>query len=285
MIMNKWTANSSEEGQRLLTFLREKAGAAFSTKNLRWAVEHHRCRINGVVERFCSRRLKKGDVVEVSLVEQPTFAFDPSKVLFEDETLLFYNKPPGISSEELASSFSLFLAHRLDRDTSGVLLLAKTPAALKEIESLFRERKIKKEYAAIVIGALQKAEGVIENYLAKIGEKEGEGKWGIVPKNKGLYAKTEWSLEKISQHYSFVRCYPLTGRTHQLRIHLSSIGHPIAGDLRYGNRLFQGFQPFRPLLHAENLSFIHPKTQQKIAISAPLPKDFLEVLASRFNSR
>lgn len=278
--MNKWIVNSSEEGERLLTYLRQRIEKDFSTKDIRWAVEHHRCQVNGIVERFCSRRLKAGDKIVLSLAKKPNFELDSSRILHERDAFLIYNKPAGISTEDLGRLLGLIVVHRLDRDTTGVILFAKTKAFQFQAEALFRERKVKKSYLALVHGAIKNPSGAIENFIGKLSEKEGEGKWGVVSKDRGAYAKTEWTLERSSSHYSLVRCHPLTGRTHQLRVHLSSIGHPIVGDLRYGDRKASAF---RPLLHAFSLSFVDSDSKEEISVEAPVPEDFVQQIPYYFN--
>lgn len=273
--MDKWIVDLENEGIRLLSYLRKQFPQEVTTKDLRWAVEHHRCIVNGRTERFCSRRLNKGDRIQLELMKKPTFDLEHSRILFENSEFIFYNKPAGITSEDLSSQLQLHLVHRLDRDTTGVILFAKNTSIQSSLEQLFRERKMEKSYLAIVKGCVLQPGGMIENYLAKLREKEGEGLWGIVPKGfkKGVFAKTEWELKESFKEFSLIRCKPFTGRTHQLRIHLSSIGHPILGDVRYGDRTYCK-QVFRPLLHAERLSFISPSTHEEISVEAPLPSDF-----------
>lgn len=284
--MNKWTADSTALGQSLFTFVRQKVSKSFSLKDIRWAIEHNRCYVNGKIERFCSHRLRPGDTIRIEIAKKPVIAFDPSKVLFEDSFFLIYDKPSGVTSEDLASRLRLFLVHRLDRDTTGAFLLAKHAEAQSLGESLFRERTIKKSYLALVSGSIKGSKGIIENAIGKIKEKGGEGYWGVVSPNKGLYAKTEWECIDKSKAYSLMRCFPETGRTHQIRVHMKAIGFPILGDIRYGGRVpHAGFYPYRPLLHAESLSFLHPITQEKVEIKASLPEDFIEGISHCFEKR
>ncbi len=264
--MNKWTIASVDSGKRLLAFAKQKLGDDFTTKDLRWSIEHHRCRFNRKVERFCSRRLSVGDRIEIYPLKKLFFQFEADRVLFEDELLLAYNKPAGIASPDLAKLLELYLVHRLDRDTTGVMLFAKDREGQKELENLFRLRKIEKSYLAWVVGTPKEKSGVIDAPVAKIGQKEGEVTWGVADNEKGLEAKTEWVLEKPGKEASLIRCFPHTGRTHQIRVHLSHIGLPVVGDVRYGSR--EACKTFRPLLHAEK---VRVNGQE---ILAPLPKDF-----------
>ena len=264
--MNKWTITTLDSGKRLLAFAKEKLGDDFTTKDLRWSIEHHRCQFNGKIERFCSRRLSVRDRIEIYPVKKLRLQFEPARVLYEDELLLAYNKPAGIASPDLAELLELYLVHRLDRDTTGVMLFAKNREGQKEVENLFRLRKIGKSYLAWVIGTPKESRGVIEAPVEKVGQKEGEVTWGVAEDGKGLEAKTEWVLEKPGKEASLIRCFPHTGRTHQIRVHLSHIGHPVVGDVRYGSR--DARKTFRPLLHSEK---VRVNGQE---ILAPVPEDF-----------
>lgn len=270
----KWVVNSQA---RLLPFVRKQL-PSFSIKDVRWSIEHHRCLVNKRVERFCSKRLNSGDIVELSPVERPQFMVDPARILFDDETLFVYDKPANFTSEELSSLLGFSLVHRLDRDTTGVILFAKTKQMQTHLETLFADRKIEKSYLAIVLGTPKQSEGTIEKPIGKLKEKEGEGLWGIVPPPKGKYAKTKWIVERTAKDFSLIRCTPVTGRTHQIKIHLSAIGLPILGDLRYGTRKASHLKFFRPLLHAQKLSFSHPITSKQLVFTAPLPDDLTAVI-------
>lgn len=264
--MEKWGVTSPA---RLLTFVKEKVKTDFTPLDLRWSIEHHRCLVNSQVERFCSKKVVPGDEVILFPARNPTFTFEKKRVLYEDETLLAYNKPAFISSPEVAELLKLKLIHRLDRDTTGVLLLAKTGHKQKEIIDLFRKRKIHKSYLAWVTGIPKKNHGIIENRVAKVHEREGAATWAVVSHKRGLFAKTEWMVEAREDKYSLLRCYPLTGRTHQIRVHLRYIGLPVVGDVHYGSRLVDpNNYPLHPLLHAEKIIVAGRE------ITAPLPEDF-----------
>jgi RluA family pseudouridine synthase len=275
---NIWTVDSTESKSRLNTFLKKKLGADFTSKEIAWAIEHNQCRVNGKLERFLSKRLSTKDRVEIMISKVQAICFEPKRVLFEDDYFLAYDKPSAIAStgeKGLSQLIGYEAVHRLDRDTTGVILLAKTAEAKEVFEALFKERKIKKYYLAIVFGIPVAKRGLIENQLGIVGRREGEVTWGVMPHKGGLPSKTEWFLEKTGEDCSLLRCIPHTGRTHQIRIHLSSIGHPILGDAHYGSRKrHPGFEVFRPYLHAEKIEFKHPFTQKYVVIEAPLPEDF-----------
>ncbi|MFZ0564677.1 MAG: RluA family pseudouridine synthase [Chlamydiales bacterium] len=264
--MYTWVAHSEE---RLLSFVKKKLNK-LTTKELRWAIEHNRCRVNGLVERFASYHLKQGDQVVLSAEKRKPFKYDP---LFEDESLLVYNKPANIDSLSLSEQLNGYLVHRLDRDTTGALLLAKNREMKKKLESLFRKRTIHKHYLAIIEGHPKKSEGTIEAFLASIKKREGTAIWGVVPKSKGVWSKTTWQLEERGEKSSLISCFPYTGRTHQIRVHLKTTGHPVLGDVEYGG-FRQPNELFRPLLHAYQLSFTHPDSMKEMSFTAPLPIDF-----------
>ncbi|MCP5469966.1 MAG: RluA family pseudouridine synthase [Chlamydiales bacterium] len=247
--MLQWSITKSE---RLLAFLKERVD--LSTKRVRWLVEHNRCRVNGAVERFCSTRLFKGDRVVLHLDDTD----QKLKVLFEDEHLIAYRKPAGFTSERLPH----LLVHRLDRDTTGVVLCAKTLEAQNKMEVLFRKREIEKEYIAVVSPPPSGEGGVIKFDMAVQKRREGAVLWHKV--EKGLPSETQWEVIKRDRKKATLRLFPKTGRTHQLRLHMRELGCPIVGDVDYGSRE-QG-KVFRPLLHARRLTFTHPITQEKMEI-------------------
>ena len=189
-----------------------------------------------------------------------------------------YNKPSGITSDDVSISNFLnsiygksILLHRLDKDTSGVLLFAKTLSSAKEIEGLFKQRLIKKTYHALVEGN-PKPSGKIENYLGKLKTYQGQTLFGEVSKDKGLLAITSWKVEKSYNGVSLLLCSPTTGRTHQIRVHLSEMGHPILGDYQYGRHFSCDYKAKRMMLHASRIQF------KDFNINAPLPVEFKDWL-------
>lgn len=245
----QWSITKSE---RLLSFLKERV--ALSTKKVRWLIEHNRCRVNGKVERFCSTRLFKGDRVQFYLEE----CQDKLEILFEDEHLIIYNKPPFFPSEKLP----YLLVHRLDRDTTGVIVLAKDESAQKQMEELFRKRKVHKEYHAIVSPPPGGESGVIKFKMAIHKRRPGAILWRR--DEDGLSSETSWEVIKRMGKRAKVRLLPKTGRTHQLRLHMKELGSPIVGDADYGSR--EMGRVFRPLLHAYKLAFTHPITRERVVI-------------------
>lgn len=247
---------------RLLTFIKENLD--FPTVDLRWSIEHGRCFVNGSIERFGSARLRIGDEVTIWPAKRPRFEKDESRILYEDEDVLFYDKPPFIPSSDLAELLSLNLVHRLDRDTTGVILFAKKDPA--PYENLFRERKIEKAYDVLIEGIPSKANGIFTGKMRKIGKREGAVVWGM--SQSGAWSQTEWECVERGKHHAHLHCRPQTGRTHQIRVHMRALGHPVLGDCEYGSR--KGMPGlFRPLLHASSLAF------GPYRVSSQLPEDFI----------
>lgn len=273
-----WLVSLDDAGVRLSHFLQRKV--TLSLAQVRQALELNRCIINGSIERFASIKLKPGDRVLFLPFKKPEeLKLEAERLLFEDEYLLLYNKPAGVTSEPdgVPSLFpGCHLVHRLDRDTTGVILFAKTKSTYHKLFALFKERKIRKEYWAIVDQIPREREGTIENQLGKKGTFDGQTLWGET--RQGVYAKTEWMIKKQLKKAALLRCFPYTGRTHQIRVHMKGMGHPILGDAQYSRTFTCPYMPTRTLLHAHQLQFVHPETERPLTITAPLPRDFQHAL-------
>jgi len=299
-----WVISAEESGIKLQAFLKGKLGQEVSARQIKQLIDAGSCQINGRVERFSSRLVGRGDRIafykpEATIkISSPTLiSFDsPDRVLYMDNELVVYDKPAGFSSEDprllsfiksyeaahaampnVLSESHAQLVHRLDRDTTGVLVFARNKAAAEVMLALFKQRQIKKTYLAIVDGVPECSQGVIDNFLGKISTYQGQTLYGEMSKEKGgLWARTVWEKKRSGQESSLVVCYPETGRTHQLRVHLSSLGHPILGDHQYGRSFMCPFRPQRMLLHAHEIAFENPVTKLPIKIVAKLPADFTE---------
>ncbi len=219
-------------------------------------------------------------------------------VIVEDDDILVVNKPPGLSSQgggrdvhsldELLGAFAKSsgsrprLIHRLDRDTSGVLLTAKSQPAAAFLGKAMMGRRVKKTYLAIVApGGIDPKEGAVESALLR----EDHGRESFVrvagPQEPGAQAAlTRYRVLAQNAEAALVELSPRTGRMHQLRVHLASLAHPIAGDPRYGGALVVGGIPApRLMLHAAALAFPHPAGGER-RIEAALPDDMLSLLTS-----
>src|SRR4051794_13374143 len=239
-----------------------------------------------------------GDVV--SLIEPQLEVLDaqpeniPLELLFEDNDLLVLNKPaglvvhPGAGNQTHTIVNALLhhctnlsgiggkerpgIVHRLDKYTSGCLVVAKNDQAHQHLSRQFAEREVKKIYLALVSGTLKRARGAIE---APIGRHPVQRKKMAVTPTRGRVAKTDYRVLQSGGGMSLVECEIHSGRTHQIRVHLHHIGHPVIGDLVYGKKTPPA--P-RQMLHAWKLGFTHPRTHERLFFEAPLPDDLRAAL-------
>lgn len=282
--MLKWVVSSSEEGMTLHAFLRKKYPQAPSVKALKRAIDGKCCRVNGKVETFASHSLKAGNQVELdcAALDPSPASFNPS-ILYEDDALLICDKLSGWISENhfLNKKFPKFknhlqLVHRLDKETTGALILAKNDAIKEQMFLLFRERKIHKAYLALVSGVVKQNGGIIDTNLKR--RQQTQSQIMVEVSKEGQRAITHWKCLAKGKNASLLLCEPLTGRTHQLRVHLKSIGHPLLGDLQYGKPFNKELHFKRHLLHAYAVFFTHPISHTEIRAVAPIPEDFKSAL-------
>lgn len=280
-----------EEGKRLDALLTSRF-PDFSRTYFQRLIENHLVLLNGepVKKRI---QPKEKDEVEIEFTLAPEISLEPEEIpldiLFEDDFLLAINKPVGMVVHPAPGHYRgtfanalLFhtrslkddslrpgIVHRLDKETSGVLLAAKNEKVQRLLVELFSKRKIEKEYLAIVIGSLK--DGEMKGNIARHPIKRKE--MTIVAEG-GKEAITSYHTIGCDEHFSLVQLFPKTGRTHQLRVQLKANGTPILGDAVYGNiSLNQKWKVTRPMLHAYRLSFIHPITGALIEIKAPIADD------------
>lgn len=275
----RYTVSDEEHGLSLLTFLHKKGEGAYSLKKLKEAISAKACRIGTRIETFSSYKLSKGEVVEFddSLLQVSS---ERVEVLYQDDDFVILNKKAGsVCKDPFVKGSSWKLIHRLDKETTGALLLAKNPRAKAAAEELFAKRQIEKCYLAICDKKVSSSSGIINNKLSRKGGYQGQAFYGSSA--EGEVAITHWSLMCKGRMSSLILCDLKTGRTHQIRVHMSEMGHPILGDVQYAKKDFSCSYPAkRHLLHAWKLSFIHPFSHKKVSIQAPLPKDFQEALTS-----
>lgn len=267
----KFKVSSHDHGMTLLAFLRASYPDAPSVKALKRAIDSKQCTINGRVETFSTHKVKAGDEIVLQLTHVQSLK--PVKI-WEDDVLIAYNKPAGVVSEP--KNFKGHLVHRLDKETSGIILVAKTKDILEKMIELFRQKKVIKKYLAIVDGVVQKSKGTIVSNLAPKHRFQGQTIYGS--SHKGDHAETRFVKLRSNPKATLLECYPITGRTHQLRVHLQEAGHPIVGDYQYARHFKCGYRAPRHLLHAQEITFPHPLTQQAITVTAPLPDDFEQAL-------
>ena len=175
----------------------------------------------------------------------------------------------GISGEKRPG-----IVHRLDKDTSGVMMVAKNDETQTELSRMLRDREIEKHYLALTEGVMKEKEGVIEAPIGR--SRKDRKKMAVDP--EGRPAVTEWRVIAEGRNCSLLDVHILTGRTHQIRVHMRSIQHPVCGDPLYGYE--KGLKVPCLMLHARSLCFEHPRTHEKMTFQAPLPGDFLKGLKS-----
>lgn len=208
-------------------------------------------------------------------------------ILFEDEDILAANKPEGLASiperdkdkESLLASLSvqiqtrLFVVHRIDKEVSGVILFAKNKSAHRWLNEQFSKRAVLKTYVALAHGVIDKENGTIEKALRQF----GSGRVGVDPR-RGKLSSTAFRVTRRFASYTLVDAIPLSGRRHQIRVHFYSIGHPLVGDRRYGDRSLQEGFP-RLMLHAKRIEFRLPAGTD-VAIEAPIPSSFTAAMTA-----
>lgn len=248
-----------------------------------------------------SYKLKAGDEIEFFVPEAEEIDAQPENIpldiKYEDDELLVINKArgmvvhpaPGNSTGTLVNAVLYHcegnlsgingkmrpgIVHRIDKDTTGLLVVAKTNEAHMFLSDQLGDRSLSREYYALVHGNIKEDEGRID---APIARSENDRKKMTVTNKNSREAITDFFVEERFGLYTLVRCKLKTGRTHQIRVHMKHIGHPIVGDKTYGVKKEEFNLPGQ-LLHAGKIGFIHPVTKEKLYCDAPLPEDFEKVL-------
>ncbi len=274
MAVEEFLIAEEESGCTLHRFLQSRFSPRFSGKELKRWVEEQRCQLNGRIERFGSTKLHAGDKLKVSISAALTGT--PKKVLFENSSYIAVDKWPGLVCENsIIRQYypETVLIHRLDKDTSGVLLLAKSEAVRKKFVEAFRGKRVKKTYLAICQGIPEKKSGTVRNYLVPEGQMQGQTLWSVSESPPGELAETSWALQDQKKESSLICCHPITGRTHQLRVHMRSLGIPIFGDPLYNKKSYPLFAP-RLMLHASKIVVPAEIDGVEREFESPLPEDF-----------
>lgn len=288
--------------QRVDTYL--TARIKYATRNrVQHAIAEGRVTVNGRKIKN-AYNLQKGDLLEMTLMRPPAADMQaediPLDIIYEDTALLILNKPPRIAvhptyrnwSGTIANGLLYYLrqqagdpeaqikpglVHRLDKDTSGVLVIGKTLAAKRQLARQFERRQTHKRYQALVWGHPQQKEGLIETNLGP-SPRDRRIVYNFAYQGpRGKPARTGWKLIETIGPCALLEVELFTGRTHQIRAHLSHIGHPIVDDERYGG-LREPALLQRQALHAFQLGFKHPLTGLEVSFQAPLPQDISELL-------
>jgi 23S rRNA pseudouridine1911/1915/1917 synthase len=273
------------------------AVSELSRRRARALVAAGRVAVGGRPVRVQSRRLGTGDVVEVALPAAELgvagmAAPSPLEILYRDPSLIVVAKPAGVLSQPAARRRSgelalderlrdqlardegrrpeLYLIHRLDRGASGVVVFARTRKAAAALSEAFRDGRAERRYRAVVEGRPGFDRRTVEAPIAR----DASGGWRFEVAPEGRPAATEVEVERQGESWAVVRCRLLTGRTHQVRVHLAWLGHPVVGDRLYGSAL----PASRLLLHAEALTLPHPVTGEELRLTAALPEAFRRLI-------
>jgi 23S rRNA pseudouridine1911/1915/1917 synthase len=278
------------------------AGAApqYSRSRLQHLIREGFVRLNGQPARP-RQPVHPGDQIE--LTEPPVTAIDavaediPLTILYEDADLVVINKPPGLvvhpgaghqqhtlvnallhhctSLSGIGGKERPGIVHRLDKDTSGCLVVATNDEAHRSLSAQFAGRTVEKVYRALVAGKLRQKTGVID---AAIGRHPVHRQRMTAQTSRGRAARTDYRVVREGGEASLVECRIHSGRTHQVRVHFHHLGHPVLGDRVYGAKLARGFP--RQMLHAWKLAFTHPRTGERASFEAAVPQDFEEAMRS-----
>ncbi|HTL59645.1 MAG TPA: RluA family pseudouridine synthase [Candidatus Limnocylindrales bacterium] len=302
------TIERSHPAERLDAWLRSRL-TGVSRGAIQRLIEEGHIRVNGRVVKP-THTPRAGEQVEVRWPEARPAEIRgeaiPIDVLYEDEALLVVNKPPGLvvhpaSGNETRTLVNALLhhcrgqlsgiggvarpgiVHRLDKDTSGCLVVAKNDQTHLALSVQFASRKVEKIYHTIVCGEVARDRGEIR---AAIARHPSHRKCMAVDEEIGRQAHTSYQVLDRLEGATLVEAYLHTGRTHQIRVHFKFLGYPLVGDATYGNRQNQrleelsGYRAARQMLHAWRLSFIHPRTARRLTFEAPRPEDFLDALSA-----
>ena len=286
----------SDEGQRLDTYVANLLGH-LSRSQVQRLIQAGLVRVNGAPARP-STRIKHGDSVHIDAKpqdseEKPLPEKLPLKIVHEDQDVIVVDKPPGLTVhpapghprgtlvnalldrypelEAVGEPSRPGLVHRLDTDTSGLMVVARSLSSYADLNRQLKEHSFTKVYLALVKGRPQPAEGAIDAPIAR--NPRSRQKMGIV--EGGRASLTQYRTIEALDGFTLLEVRPKTGRTHQIRVHMAAVGHPVAGDAKYGGRAkFLG----RQFLHACKLGFFLPSTEEPVEFASRLPSDLREAL-------
>src|SRR5580704_12346045 len=291
--MMRLTAIAADSGKRLDAFLHERL-PEYSRSRLQSWIRDGRVQVNGAATKS-SQTLKGTEEIDVEPADLPALKASaedlPVVVLYEDAGVVAIDKPAGMvvhagagidsgtvvnallhrfqALSTMGGELRPGIVHRLDRFTTGVLLVAKTDAAHQDLAVQFSSRKVEKTYLALVEGVLT-GSGHIEKPITR---DPGNRARMTARRNTGRHAVTDWKAIEHYRGFTFLEIRIGTGRTHQIRAHMAALGHPVAGDRLYGGKA----SPWnRYFLHAHRLGFRSPETGEPVVVKSPLPRDLME---------
>ena len=304
-----FTIEEVDEAKRLDIFLSNLDEVSISRSYAKELIDESHIQINGKKQK-ASYKLKLGDKIFVTVPEAKELNIEaeniPLDIVYEDEDLFVINKQigmavhpaPGLHSGTLVNALLYYcrennvelssingvlrpgIVHRLDKDTSGLILVAKNDNAHKELQKQIQDRTCKRVYQAIVLGKVKDKQGQVEKAITR--DSNHRGRMAVTDDHdKGRYALTFYRLLKEfdfkEKKFSLLECKLTTGRTHQIRVHMSSMRNPIVGDALYDCPTLP-FNAVRPMLHAKEINFIHPRLGESLHFQVEPPRDFHRIL-------
>ncbi len=300
--MNESFIVEHEDGMRIDRYLADHS-AGLSRSHIQKLIKDGEITVNDKPVK-ANYRLISGDSIQINLpdLKEPDIVAEdiPLDILYEDEDVIIINKPkqmvvhpaPGHYTGTLVNALMYHcrkelsgingdlrpgIVHRIDMDTTGSLVICKNDMAHQSLAEQLKAHSINRVYEAIVYGNMKEDEGIVN---APIGRHPADRKKMSTNARNAKEAVTHYKVLERFQGYTYIQCRLETGRTHQIRVHMASIGHPLVGDLIYGPgkkaNLFPGLQG--QTLHAKTLGFIHPRTKEYLETQAPTPEYFKELL-------
>jgi len=283
-----------EKAKRLDIFIKEKI-PELSRSRIQALIKEGYVLVNFKSSK-ASYKIKEGEKIKVIIPPEKEIEIKPKEVpfeiIYEDDDVAVINKPagivvhpaPGHYNDTLVHGLLLKLknlsgiggkirpgiVHRLDKDTSGIMLIAKNDFSHRNLVSAFKDRLIEKKYIALVYGKIAKKKDKIETFIGR--HPVNRKKMAVL--KEGKLAITLYEVLEVFNKASLVLAKPITGRTHQIRVHFSYIGHPVLGDPVYGGLKHDVPKPPRLMLHAYEISFKHPRTLEKMTFRAEIPEEF-----------
>lgn len=297
----EYIVHPTDEGKRLDVFAND-CYPRLSRNQIQKLIQKGRILVDGQI-RKAHAHVRSHEVVKITLEPIKKIEITPQKmdldILFEDEDILVINKPPnlvvhpapGHADQTLVNALLAYgiqlplsddvlrpgIVHRLDKDTSGCLIVAKNIEAMNSLSKQFESREVGKLYVALVAGKMETEQGVIDLGISR--HPIDRKKMSVNVYGRSAY--TSYNVIETFHEATFVKILLKTGRTHQIRVHMTHLGHPVLGDLDYGRRhksLSNRLGVLRQLLHAHILEITHPKHQKRVKFEAPIPEDFNQVL-------
>jgi 23S rRNA pseudouridine1911/1915/1917 synthase len=285
-------------GHRVDAFLTERL-PPLSRARIQRLIAGQRVTVDGNIPK-ASHRLTAGEKVAIEYEpdrdESPAPESIPLQIIHHDLDIVVLDKPSGLVVHPGAGRTALTLVnallhlypelaelepvdrpgivHRLDKETSGVMVVARSQRALLDLQMQFKTREVRKIYLGLVWGCIRHAEGSVS---WPIGRHSRHRQRISVKTDKPRSAETRYTLRRAFRDFSYLEIQPVTGRMHQIRVHMAAAGHPLVGDARYGRRRGSGPSP-RLFLHAASLAFRHPGTGEPVEYRSPLPKELQDVL-------